>query len=103
MIQRGFVVKVSLSLPLVALAALSLAGCGQPPAAVFSRDVRTEDLIPEAREAVDKVLSENFGAPNRLVAWEKFPIDFGKPDPQAEKNDPHARRAGGSKRAATCI
>ncbi|HEY2253060.1 MAG TPA: cytochrome c, partial [Planctomycetaceae bacterium] len=82
--------KVSLIAPFVALAALSLAGCGQPPSATFSRDAKTEDLIPEARDAVDQVLSENFGAPNRLIAWEKFPIDYGKPDPLAEKNDPHA-------------
>jgi mono/diheme cytochrome c family protein len=91
MIQRGFVVKVPFVAPIVALAALGLAGCGQPPAASFSRDERTEDLVREARDAVDKVLSENFGTPNQLVAWEKFPIDCGKPEPQAEPNDPHSK------------
>lgn len=91
MIQRGFVVKVQLLAPIVALAALGLAGCGQPPAATFSRDERIEQLIPEARALVDKVMSENFGTPNQLVAWEKFPIDYGKPDPQAESNDPHSQ------------
>ena len=90
MIQRGFVVKVPLIAPLVVLAALGLAGCGQPPAATFSLDAKTEELVREARDSVDKVLNENFGTPNRLVAWEKFPIDYGKPDPKAESNDPHS-------------
>lgn len=91
MIQRGFVVKVPFLAPIVALAALGLAGCGQPPAATFSRDERTEELIPEARDVVDKVLSENFGTPTQLVAWEKFPIDYGKPDPNADSDDPHSK------------
>jgi mono/diheme cytochrome c family protein len=90
-IQRGFVVKFPLIAPIVALAALGLAGCGQPPAATFSRDERTENLIPEARDLVDKALTENFGAPNQLVAWKKFPIDYGNPDPQADPTDPHSR------------
>jgi len=77
-------VKVSFVAPLVAFAALGLAGCGQPPAATFSRDERTEDLIPEARDLVDKVMTDNFGTPNHLVAWEKFPIDYGKLDPTAD-------------------
>ena len=89
MIQRGFVVKVQRIAPIVVLAALGLAGCGQPPAASFSHDERTENLIPEARELVVKVLSENFGAPNQLVGWEKFPIDYGKPD--ADPKDPHGK------------
>ena len=83
--------KVQFIAPIVALAALGLAGCGQPPAATFSRDERTEDLIPAAREAVVKVLSENFGTPNQLVAWEKFPIDYGKADSAADSNDPHSK------------
>src|SRR5579863_6324646 len=91
MIYRGFVVKVPSIALFVARAALGLAGCGQPPAATFSFDARTEDLIPEARQAVEKVLNENFGSPNQLVAWEKFPIDYGKADPAAEKNDPHSQ------------
>lgn len=91
MIQRVLVVKVSLIAPLVAFAALGLAGCGQPPAATFSLDAKTEDLIPEARQAIEKVLNDNFGSPNQLVAWEKFPIDYGKPQPNAQKNDPHGQ------------
>ncbi len=91
MIQRGFVVKVSLIAPLVALGALSLAGCGQPPAAVFSLDAKTNDLIRPARDQVEKVLSDNFGSPNQLVAWEKFPIDYGKPEPNLPANHPHTQ------------
>src|SRR5258708_13691440 len=101
MILRGFVVKVQCIAPLVALVALGVAGCGQPPAATFSRDERTEDLIPEARDLVDKVLSENFGTPNKLVAWEKFPIDYGKPEPQADSNDPHSKAGGMLKESRT--
>jgi mono/diheme cytochrome c family protein len=37
------------------------------------------------------VLGENFGSPNQLVGWEKFPIDYGKPEPGAEPNDPHSQ------------
>ncbi len=94
MIQRGFVVKVPCIAPIVVLAALGLAGCGQPPAATFSRDERTENLIPEARELVVKVLTENFGTPNQLVAWERFPIDYGKPDPNADDEHKKRRDAG---------
>src|SRR3974390_2059387 len=43
----------------------------------------------EAREAVLKVLSDNFGTPNELVAWEKFPIDYGKADLTADPSDDH--------------
>jgi len=89
--QRGFVVKVQFLAPIVALAALGLAGCGQPPAAKFARDEATEELIPEARDVVDRVLVENFGTPVQLVAWEKFPIDYGKPEPNVDSNDPHAQ------------
>jgi mono/diheme cytochrome c family protein len=68
-----------------------MAGCGQPPAATFSLDERTESLIPEAREAVVKVLRDNFGTPNDLVGWEKFPIDYGKPDATADSKDLHSQ------------
>ena len=83
--------KVQCIAPIVVLAALGLAGCGQPPAATFSFDERTENLIPEARDLVVNVLSDNFGAPNNLVAWEKFPIDYGKPDAQADPKDHHSK------------
>ena len=82
--------KVQSIAPIVVLAALGLTGCGQPPAATFSFDERTENLIPEARDLVVNVLSKDFGAPNKLVAWEKFPIDYGKPDAQADPKDHHS-------------
>ena len=91
MIQRGFVVKFKRLTPIVVLVALGLAGCGQPPPATFSRDERTDSLIPEARDVVLDMMSKNFGTPNQLVGWEKFSIDYGKADPQAEPGDPHAQ------------
>lgn len=56
---------------------MSLAGCN-PPSPTFVLNEKTGDLVVEARTAVEKSLVENFGAPNQLVAWEKFPIDYGK-------------------------
>ncbi len=80
--------KVNIVLPLVVLGALGLAGCGQPPAASFSvNSQKLEPLIPEARAEIAKALVENFGNPNQLVAWEKFPIDYGKGDPKLPVDD----------------
>lgn len=75
-------------LPFVVLAALGLAGCGQPPEAVFAINTQKLDpLIPEARQEVARVLTEYFGNPNQLVAWKKFEIDYGDADPKAPDGD----------------
>src|SRR5262245_2338944 len=61
-----------------------LAGCpGSSPS--FVLNAKTKELIPSAREDVAKNLNENFGTPLNLVAWEKFPIDYGKKDEAAHK------------------
>lgn len=70
-----------------------LAGCGQPPEPKFVLNERTRELIPEARALVAGTLEENFGTPNNLVAWERFPIDYGKPLPDGEVDRRHPDRA----------
>ena len=58
------------------LALLNL-GCGAGPQAEFKLRDTTEDLISEANKAVKKTLKDSFGTPNDLVAWQRFPIDYG--------------------------
>ena len=45
--------------------------------AEFVTSRRTRDLIPQAREAVEKALEENFGTGQNLVAWLRFPVNYG--------------------------
>lgn len=80
--------KVHIALSFLGCASLFIAGCGQPPDASFALHEKTLELIPEAQKEVVKVLEENFGTPNQLVAWQKFPIDYGKAeDPAVEGFD----------------
>ena len=77
------------------LALLALAGCGTPSESSFSPNkAKLGSLIPEAQAEIAKVLAENFGTPNQLIAWERFPIDYGKPDPQADDEHKNQREAG---------
>lgn len=62
----------------------ALAGCGQPPEPIFALNAKTAALAAPAQKIVRDVLHENFGTPNNLVAWEQFPIDYGKADPAAD-------------------
>jgi mono/diheme cytochrome c family protein len=80
-------VKVQRFVPCVLLCSVGLlSGCGQPPPATFVLNEKaTGQLIPEAQETMKKVLEENFGNPNELVAWQKFPIDYGAP--QSDNKD----------------
>ncbi len=67
--------------PLLACSFLipSLAGCDSSgPAATFSASTRTEELIRPAREHVQQQLKDNFGTPEELVAWLRFPIQYGQ-------------------------
>jgi len=52
-------------------------GCTRPTAE-FSLNEKTDELIPEAQAIVEQQLQEDFGTPEDLIAWQKFPIDFGK-------------------------
>ncbi|RMG40428.1 MAG: cytochrome c [Planctomycetota bacterium] len=48
-----------------------------PPEAVFAPDERIDDLVRQARRPVVEMVTERFGTPNRLVAWEALPVDYG--------------------------
>ena len=101
--MREFVVKAPRASALILLAACGLAGCGQPPDAVFGpNSQKLEPLIPDARKEVDAVLTEYFGTPTRLVAWEKFPIDYGKGDATLPKEDDQHSDGWRLKQGATC-
>lgn len=79
--------KVFSSLSLIALAAGALAGCSQHPEASFvPNEKRLESLLPEARADIGKALEESFGTPNRLVAWQRFPFDYGTEQPKTEEH-----------------
>jgi mono/diheme cytochrome c family protein len=79
-------VKVRFSLSIVALVAGALAGCSRHPEASFvANEKRLESLLPEARAEIGKILDESFGTPNRLVAWERFPFDYGKAEPATDE------------------
>lgn len=82
--------RVQFVLPylMVGLAAL-LSGCGQPPPATFVLNKKTDELIPEARATVVAALNENFGNPNQLVAWQKFPINYGAAQPESASTNRH--------------
>ena len=69
--RMGFPVLVTFSLAVINL------GCGEAPQAKFKYRTTTDDLIPEANKAVVKTLTEDFGTPEKLVAWERFPVDYG--------------------------
>jgi mono/diheme cytochrome c family protein len=88
-------VKAHFPSALAVLASLILAGCGQPSESSFSPNkAKVGPLIPQAQAEIAKVLAENFGTPNQLVAWERFPIDYGKPDPNADDDHKKRREAG---------
>ncbi len=61
----------------VMIAVASLAGCNGSEAK-FVLGKETESLIREARKPVERAVTEHFGTPHKLVAWEKLPIDYGK-------------------------
>lgn len=65
---------------LVSVLSLSLlAGCeGHAPYFVLSE--KTKELIPAARQQVEQQLTDHFGDPLHLIAWEKFPVEYGKSD-----------------------
>ena len=69
--RTGFSVVVTLGLAVMNL------GCGNGPQAVFKYRTTTDDLISEANKAVIKTLTDDFGTPDQLVAWERFPINYG--------------------------
>lgn len=62
---------------MVALFGLSaLCGCGAPEAE-FAWSEQTEELLPDARNAVKDYTLDRFGTPGEMVAWQRLPIRFG--------------------------
>ena len=62
---------------IAALLIVTVAGCGANPQAQFAWRDATEALIPEAEKAVKQTITEHFGTPHDLVAWERMPVDYG--------------------------
>lgn len=54
-----------------------VAGCSQNPEAQFAWRDSTLDLLPKAQEGVQEAITDAFGTPHDLVAWDKLPVDFG--------------------------
>lgn len=54
-----------------------LAGCGEGPKAEFAPRQSTTDLIRDAEHAVQQVMTESFGTPQAIVAWERLPVNYG--------------------------
>ncbi len=87
--------KVQSAFSIVVFTTLALAGCGQPPDATFAiNHEKVDPLLPGARDMVATALVENFGTPNKLVAWEKFKLDYGKADPQTDDEHKDRREPG---------
>lgn len=59
------------------LGAVCCVGCSPNPSAEFAWRDSTQDLIPDARKVLEKTITENFGNPNELVAWERLPVNYG--------------------------
>ena len=63
----------------IAFFCTAIAGCGDYHAE-FSFNEKSADLIPPARAELVKQLDQNIGTPEDLVAWLKFPMDYGDPE-----------------------
>ncbi|MCY2964178.1 MAG: cytochrome c [Planctomycetota bacterium] len=79
----------SLSIICLGGMSLALAGCGQPPEPVFAPSAKATVLVPAAQRLVSESLVENFGTPNKLVAWQQFPINYGAAEPTASDAGRH--------------
>jgi len=62
-----------------------VAGCGKAPDAEFTYNDRTQGLIRQARKPVEEAITEGFGTPHDLVAWQKLPVEFGRLEGEIEK------------------
>ncbi len=62
---------------LLLTAVCGLCGCTPNPEAQFTWRESTQDLLPEARRALQKSIVEQFGTPDNLVAWERMPVAYG--------------------------
>jgi mono/diheme cytochrome c family protein len=81
--HRRLATKASLLTAVVAL--LTAAGCGESPEPKFVYSESTGKLYKPAQRAVEAELVKDFGEPNRIVVWEKLPVDFGTFDGVVEE------------------
>jgi mono/diheme cytochrome c family protein len=56
---------------------LAACGCGPNPQAQFAWRDGTLGLLPEAKKAVQKTITDDFGTPHEIVAWDRLPVNFG--------------------------
>lgn len=59
------------------LGLVAQAGCSKPSMAQFKPNERTAKLIAPAAGKIKQVIADNFGTPDTLVAWAKFPVAYG--------------------------
>lgn len=52
-------------------------GCGEGPSAEFGWRTSTEELISTANAEVKQVMRDSFGTPQKLVGWERMPVNYG--------------------------
>jgi mono/diheme cytochrome c family protein len=60
-----------------ALLVFAVAGCGANPQAQFAWRDATIELIPDAEKAVKNTITDHFGTPHDIVAWDRLPVDYG--------------------------
>jgi mono/diheme cytochrome c family protein len=66
-----------LSICPAALLLFAVSGCGANPQAQFGWREGTLELIPEAKKAVQTTITDHFGTPHDLVAWDRLPVNYG--------------------------
>jgi len=64
-----------------------IAGCGNPPDAEFVLSERTRGLDREAQKPIAITLEEDFGTPQDLVAWLRFPLNYGRHEGSVIKDE----------------
>ena len=65
--------KTSITRCLLLSMLVALVGCTRQPAEFSHRDDYA-DLMPDAQQYVDRVLTAYFGEPTKIVAWERLPL-----------------------------
>lgn len=72
---------------MLAACAAGIVGCSGNGEAVFKLNEPTNQLMPAAKTAVTAALAEDFGTPQKLVAWQKLPVNYGAADATVEGLD----------------
>jgi mono/diheme cytochrome c family protein len=82
-LSAASLVKVGLLTSVAAVLALS--GCSESNPPRFVLGDSTAKLYRPAQRAVETELVKDFGEPNRIVVWQKLPVDFGSFDGVVEE------------------